>query len=49
MSDYQVNPITVNGIAEEMKAAGEKLQKEIDAMKSLRTELNTKWEGQSCI
>ena len=45
MSDYQVNPITVNGIAEEMKAAGAKLQKEIDTLKSLRTELNTKWEG----
>ena len=45
MSDYQVNPITVNGIVEEMKAAGAKLQKEIDTLKSLRTELNTKWEG----
>ena len=49
MSDYQVNPITVNGIAEEMTAAGAKLQKEIDTLKSLRTELNTNWEGQASL
>ncbi len=47
MSDYQVNPITLNGIVDEMTAAGARLQKEIDSLRSLRTELSAKWEGQA--
>ena len=47
MAEYQVNPITVNGVVEEIAAAYSGLLKQVDTLKSLRTELSAKWEGQA--